>query len=59
MQQPVTKNVDAYNDYLQARFYQNEYLVYSRVDSMEKGERLLLHAISGSYPKSVIGVEGF
>jgi TolB-like protein len=46
MQQPVTKNVDAYNDYLQARFYQNEYLVYSRVDSMEKGERLLLHAIS-------------
>jgi serine/threonine protein kinase len=46
IQQPVTTSVDAYNDYLQARFYLNEYLVYSRLDSMEKGERLLLHAIS-------------
>lgn len=46
IQQPVTTSVDAYNDYLQARFYFNEYLVYSRLDSMEKGERLLLHAIS-------------
>ncbi len=46
IQQPVTTSVDAYNDYLQARFYQNEYLAYSRLDSMEKGERLLEHAIS-------------
>jgi serine/threonine protein kinase/Flp pilus assembly protein TadD len=46
IQQPVTTSVDAYNDYLQARFYWNEYLSYSRLDSMEKGERLLLHAIS-------------
>jgi eukaryotic-like serine/threonine-protein kinase len=46
IQQPVTTSVDAYNDYLQARFYFNEYLVNSRLDSMEKGERLLLHAIS-------------
>jgi TolB-like protein/tetratricopeptide (TPR) repeat protein len=46
IQQPVTTSVDAYNDYLQARFYFNEYLVYSRLDSLEKGERLLLHAIS-------------
>ena len=46
IQQPVTTSVDAYNDYLQARFYLNEYLVYSRLDSIEKGQRLLLHAIS-------------
>jgi serine/threonine protein kinase/Tfp pilus assembly protein PilF len=46
IQQPVTTSVDAYNDYLQARFYFNEYLVNSRLDSMENGERLLLHAIS-------------
>jgi eukaryotic-like serine/threonine-protein kinase len=46
IQQPVTNNVDAYNDYLQARFYMNEYLTSSRIDSMENGERLLQHAIS-------------
>lgn len=46
IEQPVTTSVDAYNDYLQARFYQNEYLVYSGLDSMEKAEHLLLHAIS-------------
>jgi len=46
IQQPVTTSVDAYNDYLQARFYLNEYFVDSRLDSLEKGERLLLHAIS-------------
>ena len=46
IQQPVTTSVDAYNDYLQARFYLNEYLSGSRVDSLENGERLLLHAIS-------------
>jgi eukaryotic-like serine/threonine-protein kinase len=46
IQQPVTTSVDAYNEYLQARFHFNEYLVNSRLDSMEKGELLLLHAIS-------------
>ncbi len=46
MQQPVTTNVDAYNDYLQARFYMNEYLQYSRLDSLEKGRRLAQQAIS-------------
>jgi TolB-like protein/Flp pilus assembly protein TadD len=46
IQQPVTTNVEAYNDYLQARFYQSEYLMHSRLDSMEQGERRLLHAIS-------------
>ena len=42
----ATGNVDAYNDYLQARFYLNEYFVYSRLDSLENGRRLLQHAIS-------------
>jgi serine/threonine protein kinase/Flp pilus assembly protein TadD len=46
IQQPATANVDAYNDYLQARFYQNEYFVHSRLDSIEQGKRLLAHAIS-------------
>jgi serine/threonine protein kinase/Tfp pilus assembly protein PilF len=44
--QPVTTSVDAYNDYLQARFYQNEYFVHSQLDSIERGKRLLSHAIS-------------
>jgi serine/threonine protein kinase/tetratricopeptide (TPR) repeat protein len=42
----ATKNVDAYNDYLQARFYLNEYLMHSRVDSLVNGRRPLAHAIS-------------
>ncbi len=46
IQQPVTTSVDAYNDYLQARFYMNEYLMRSRLESLESGQRLLLHAIS-------------
>jgi len=46
IEQPTTANVEAYNDYLQARFYENEYLVHSRLDSLDEGERLLLHAIS-------------
>jgi serine/threonine protein kinase/Tfp pilus assembly protein PilF len=46
IQQPVTTSVDAYNDYLQARFYSNDYLVHSSLESLESGERLLNHAIS-------------
>jgi serine/threonine protein kinase/Flp pilus assembly protein TadD len=46
IQQPATANVDAYNDYLQARFYLTEYFVHSQLESIEKGKRLLLHAIS-------------
>jgi serine/threonine protein kinase/tetratricopeptide (TPR) repeat protein len=46
IQQPATADVDAYNDYLQARASMNEYLMYSKLDSLEKGERLLLHATS-------------
>jgi eukaryotic-like serine/threonine-protein kinase len=46
IEQPVTDSVDAYNDYLQARFYLNEYFVHSQLDSIEQGKRLLSHAIS-------------
>jgi serine/threonine protein kinase/tetratricopeptide (TPR) repeat protein len=46
IQQPVTTSVEAYNDYLQARFYLNEYLVNSQLASLEEGKRLLFHAIS-------------
>ncbi|MGH9511225.1 MAG: protein kinase domain-containing protein [Terriglobales bacterium] len=46
IQKPATTNVEAYNDYLQARFYHNEYLMHSRLDSIENGERLLTRAIS-------------
>jgi eukaryotic-like serine/threonine-protein kinase len=45
MMQPTTSNVDAYNDYLQARFYMNEYLVHAKVESLEKGQALLHHAV--------------
>jgi len=46
MEQPATNSVDAYNDYLQARFYLSEYLAHSGLDSLQQGERLLIHAIS-------------
>jgi eukaryotic-like serine/threonine-protein kinase len=46
IQQVATNNVEAYNDYLQARFYFNEYLVFSRLNSLEEGKRLLQHATS-------------
>jgi tetratricopeptide (TPR) repeat protein len=46
IQQLPTTNVDAYNDYLQARFYFNEYLVDSKLESLQNGERLLEHAVS-------------
>ena len=46
IQQPATTSVDAYNDYLQARFYLNEYYEHSRLESIENGRRLLLHAVS-------------
>jgi serine/threonine protein kinase/tetratricopeptide (TPR) repeat protein len=46
MQRQTTANVEAYNDYLQARVYLNEYLAHSRLDSLKKGQQLLLNAIS-------------
>jgi eukaryotic-like serine/threonine-protein kinase len=44
IEQPITTNVDAYNDYLQGRFYLNEYFMYSRLESLENGRRALLQA---------------
>jgi serine/threonine protein kinase/tetratricopeptide (TPR) repeat protein len=46
IQQPVATNAEAYNDYLQARYYLTEYFVHSQLESLEKGERLASHAIS-------------
>jgi serine/threonine protein kinase/TolB-like protein/tetratricopeptide (TPR) repeat protein len=46
MQQAPTSNVEAYNDYLQARFYINEYWITSQFESLEKGKRLLSNAVS-------------
>jgi eukaryotic-like serine/threonine-protein kinase len=46
MQQQVTTNVDAYNDYLQARFYLNQYLATSRLDALENGRRAAQQAIA-------------
>jgi serine/threonine protein kinase/cytochrome c-type biogenesis protein CcmH/NrfG len=43
---PATTSVEAYNEYLQARFYFNEYLSQSGLESLESGKRLLQHAIS-------------
>jgi eukaryotic-like serine/threonine-protein kinase len=46
IQQQATTNPEAYNDYLQARYYLTEYLVHSQLDSLERGKRLANHAIS-------------
>ncbi|HTT23839.1 MAG TPA: protein kinase [Candidatus Sulfotelmatobacter sp.] len=46
MQQRATSSLEAYNDYLQARFHFSEYLVHSQLDSLQYGERLMLHATS-------------
>ena len=46
IQQRATTNLEAYNDYLQARFHFSEYLVHSQLDSLQNGKRLLLNAIS-------------
>ena len=46
IQRPATANVEAYNGYLQARFFLSEYLVYSRLESLERGKKLLTRATS-------------
>jgi eukaryotic-like serine/threonine-protein kinase len=42
--QMPTTSVDAYNDYLQGRFYFNEYLVYSQQESLKKARVMALRA---------------
>jgi eukaryotic-like serine/threonine-protein kinase len=44
IEQMPTKNVEAYNDYLQARFYFNEYMVYSQHESLKKARVMTLRA---------------
>jgi len=46
IQQVATSNVDAYNDYLQARFLLNQYYVDSSLNSVLQAETLLQHAVS-------------
>ncbi|HYL95839.1 MAG TPA: protein kinase [Terriglobales bacterium] len=46
LQKPVTASPDAYNDYLQARFYRNEYFMHSRRESLREGRRLLQQALA-------------
>ena len=46
IQRPVTTNVEAYTDYLQARADFAQYFVSSQVESLEKAKSLLSHAIS-------------
>ncbi len=46
IQRHATANVDAYNDYLQARFFVNEYFLDSQLETLKKGQQALKHAIS-------------
>jgi eukaryotic-like serine/threonine-protein kinase len=45
LQQPLTGSPEAYNDYLQARFYRNEYFMHSRRESLREGSRVLQRAL--------------
>jgi eukaryotic-like serine/threonine-protein kinase len=46
IQQQTTTNVDAYDHYLQARFYLNQYLATSQLDAIENGRRSAQQAIA-------------
>ena len=46
MSGPMTQSPEAYNLYLQARFYANEYKMRSNLDSIREGRRLLQQAIA-------------
>lgn len=46
MTSPMTRSPEAYNLYLQARFYWNEYSMRARLESIHEGQRLLEDAIS-------------
>jgi serine/threonine protein kinase/tetratricopeptide (TPR) repeat protein len=45
MSGPMTRSPEAYNLYLQARFYANAYEMHSNVDSIREGRRLTQQAI--------------
>src|SRR5437879_1799705 len=46
MSGPMTRSPEAYNLYLQARFYSNEYKMRSTLGSIRQGRQLLLQAIA-------------
>ena len=46
LQQPATSVPEAYNDYLQARFYRNEYFILSDLDTIRKAQSFAQRAIS-------------
>jgi serine/threonine-protein kinase len=45
MTAPLTSSADAYNLYLQARFYRNQYFMDSSVEHLHRGQQLMLQAI--------------
>jgi len=45
MAAPMTRSPEAYNLYLQARFYMNEYFMRSRLESIHQGRQLTQQAI--------------
>ncbi len=46
LQAPLTSSTPAYNLYLQARFYRNDYFMRTQVESLHKGEQLAQEAIA-------------
>ncbi len=45
MATPLTKSPEAYNLYLQARFYRNEYFMQARLESLRRAEQLVIGAV--------------
>jgi TolB-like protein/Tfp pilus assembly protein PilF len=45
LQKTATTSPEAYNNYLQARFYSNEYFMHSRLESLREGRRVLQRAL--------------
>jgi serine/threonine protein kinase/tetratricopeptide (TPR) repeat protein len=46
LQAPMTSSTQAYNLYLQARFFRNDYFMHTQVSSLRKGEQLAKDAIA-------------
>ncbi len=46
LEAPVTTSPQAYNQYLQARFYRNDYFMRSQYESLHQGERYAQEAIA-------------
>ncbi len=46
LEAPLTSSPEAYNLYLQARFFRNEYFMTSQLGSLQRGQKLLEQAIS-------------